>query len=130
MRNATTFGYVMVETVVAMGLLSVSMVAIHGAVRQTVIARGQAQDYTIARFLLEEIVAKAGASSAEARKALINENKEAAFYSGKVHSARFFITKVLPLQAAKVKSIMDDDFAALEIDDVSFGEIVEPAAGA
>ena len=58
MRNATTSGYVMVETVVAMGLLSISMVAIHGAVRQTVIARGQAEDYTVARFLLEETVAK------------------------------------------------------------------------
>ncbi len=58
MRIATTFGYVMVETVVAMGLLSVSMIAIHGSIRQTVIARGQAQDYTIARFLLEEVVAE------------------------------------------------------------------------
>ena len=51
-------GYIFVETVVAMGLLSVSMLVIQGAVRQAIITRGQAQDFTTARFLLEEVMAE------------------------------------------------------------------------
>ncbi len=85
---------------------------------------------SIANKKLTGIFDKAGAKSDEERRALVNENKEAAFYSGKVHSARFFIAKILPLQEAKVKSIMDDDYAALEIEDVSFGELIEPAVKA
>lgn len=48
-------GYILVETIVSMGLLSVGMIAINGAVSQAIITRGQAQDYTIARFLMEQI---------------------------------------------------------------------------
>jgi len=51
-------GYIFFETVVAMALLSISMVAIHAAMRQGILARGQAQDYTVARFLLEKIMAE------------------------------------------------------------------------
>lgn len=58
MSSRARYGYIMVETVVAMGLLSTGMVVIHGAIRQTIIARGQAQDFTVARFLLEEIAAE------------------------------------------------------------------------
>jgi len=48
-------GYIFVETVVALALLSMSALVIQGALRQAVITRGQAQDYTTARFLLEQI---------------------------------------------------------------------------
>lgn len=41
-----------------MGLLSLSMLAINGALRQAILVKGQAQDYTQARFLLEEQIAK------------------------------------------------------------------------
>ncbi len=51
-------GYIFFETVVAMGLLSVSALVIQGALRQAVITRGQAQDYTTARFLLEKMAAE------------------------------------------------------------------------
>lgn len=51
-------GYIFFETVVAMALLSISMVAIHAAMRQGILARGQAQDYTTARFLLEKVMAE------------------------------------------------------------------------
>ncbi len=57
MKRLATPGYIMVETVVAMGLLSIGMVTIQGAVRQAIITRGQAQDYTTARFLMEKVVA-------------------------------------------------------------------------
>ncbi len=51
-----TRGYIFFETVVAMALLSMSALVIQGALRQAIITRGQAQDYTTARFLMEKIV--------------------------------------------------------------------------
>lgn len=48
-------GYIFVETVVAMGVLSLSTLVIQGALRQAILARRQAQDYTIAKFLLENM---------------------------------------------------------------------------
>ncbi|HSV97405.1 MAG TPA: acyl-CoA dehydrogenase [Spirochaetota bacterium] len=84
---------------------------------------------SIAHKKLGEIFEKANAVTEDEKKALINDNREAAFYSGKVHSARFFISKILPLQEAKVKSIKDDDFAALQIEEVAFSEVaVSPAS--
>lgn len=51
-------GYILVEATVALVLLSVSAYAIHGTIRQALITRGQAQDYTQARFLLERIASE------------------------------------------------------------------------
>lgn len=51
-------GYILVETMVALVLLALGSWAIHGTIRQAILARGQAQDYTQVRFLLEEVVAK------------------------------------------------------------------------
>ncbi len=51
-------GYILVETTVALVLLAVGSWAIHATIREAILARGQAQDYTQARFLLEEVVAK------------------------------------------------------------------------
>jgi len=41
-----------------MGLLSVSVVAINASLRQAILVKGEAQDYTQARFLLEQQIAK------------------------------------------------------------------------
>ncbi len=57
-RHGFKDGYIFVETVVAMGVLSISMLVIQGAVRQAIITRGQAQDYTTARFLLKQVAAE------------------------------------------------------------------------
>ncbi len=84
---------------------------------------------SIAHKKLGEIFEKANAMTEEEKKAVINDNREAAFYSGKVHSARFFISKILPLQEGKVKSIKDDDFAALQIEEVAFSEVAVAPAG-
>jgi hypothetical protein len=51
-------GYILVETIVSMGLLSISMLMIQANIRQAVITRGQAQDYTTARILLDDIVGR------------------------------------------------------------------------
>lgn len=52
MRRA---GYIFVETVVAMGVLSISTLVIQDALRQAITTRRQAQDFTTARFLMEKI---------------------------------------------------------------------------
>lgn len=41
-----------------MGLLSISVVAINASLRQAIIIKGEAQDYTQARFILEQQIAK------------------------------------------------------------------------
>ena len=57
MRGRTARGYIFVESLVAMAILSVSAVAIQEAIRQAIIARGEAMDYTTARFLIEKVMA-------------------------------------------------------------------------
>ena len=54
MRNRQA-GYIFVETVVAMGVLSISVLVVQAALRQGILTRAQAQDYTTARFLLEQV---------------------------------------------------------------------------
>jgi hypothetical protein len=51
-------GYIMVETLVAMTILSISSFAIQRAIYQAVSARREAEQITIARYLLEHLVAK------------------------------------------------------------------------
>lgn len=55
MMRSRRAGYIFVETLVAMGILSVSGIVIQDALRQAIYARAQAQDYTTARFLLEKV---------------------------------------------------------------------------
>jgi alkylation response protein AidB-like acyl-CoA dehydrogenase len=76
----------------------------------------------IAYKKLSEIYETKKAKSKDDKLKVMKENKDAAFYSGKIHSARFFITKVLPIQKAKIETIINNDIDALEIDDLSFGE--------
>lgn len=51
-------GYILFETIVALGLLSIGMLAIHNSMSQAMFMRARAQDFTTARFLLEEIMAE------------------------------------------------------------------------
>ena len=46
-------GYILVETVVAMSILSLSILVVHQALDQAITARAQSRDYTSARLLLE-----------------------------------------------------------------------------
>jgi len=50
-------GYILVEAAVAMVLLGLGSFAVHSTIQEAVRTRGQAQDYTHARFLLERLVA-------------------------------------------------------------------------
>lgn len=51
-------GWILLETIVALVLLSVAMVAVNRAMYEAALTRAQAQDYTQARFLLEEKMAE------------------------------------------------------------------------
>jgi hypothetical protein len=51
-------GYILVETVVSLGLLSISIVGIHESLRQAIMVRARAQDYSVARVLMEQLAAE------------------------------------------------------------------------
>lgn len=51
-------GYILIECLVALAVLSTSVFVMQRAMRQSISMRGQARDYTQARFLLEELVAE------------------------------------------------------------------------
>lgn len=67
-------GYLLLETVCAMAVLSITTLAIHAALRQAALTRAQARDFTHARFLLEKLV-----SELEVQPVLFEETKEGAF---------------------------------------------------
>jgi len=81
---------------------------------------------SIADKKLKGLFDSSNAKTKEDKSELINTNKEVAFYSGKVHTSRFFITKILPLQEAKISTLKIDEFDALNIEDIAFGEGVTP----
>ena len=68
----------------------------------------------LAQKKLEEIYAEKGAGDTDAQKALLDEHEDAAFYHGKVQSARFFITQILPGVYAKARSAMTEDISMLD----------------
>jgi len=51
---------------------------------------------------------------------LCKDNKDAAFYSGKIYSARFFVKNVLPEVNAIAESIKTEDMSILDIPEESF----------
>jgi len=51
-------GYILLESVVALTLLSAGTLAIQRGMREALVTEGLARDYTQARFLLEEVVAE------------------------------------------------------------------------
>ena len=69
---------------------------------------------------LEEIYREQGAEGESARAKVVRENRNAAFYFGKIASARFFINHVLTQAGGKVRGIMNDDKSALEMPEFAF----------
>ncbi len=56
-RRRTISGYILLETAVALVLLSVGATTVHRTIQEAIRTRGQAQDYTRVRFLLDQVVA-------------------------------------------------------------------------
>ena len=54
--RSRNLGYILFETLVAMTLLSIGLIAINRAMRETILVRGVSRDHTQARFLLEDLI--------------------------------------------------------------------------
>jgi hypothetical protein len=69
---------------------------------------------------LHEIYRDQGANDEASWKKLLLENRSAAFYFGKIASARFFTNQVLTLAPGKTRGIMNDDKSPLEVPEEGF----------
>ena len=69
----------------------------------------------IAQEKFDAICKEKGADSEEARKSLCEEDDEAKFYWGKLCSADFFATQILPRVDARAESIESGSRSALEV---------------
>lgn len=64
---------------------------------------------------LQDIYRDHNADDEKAKKKVLQENRSAAFYYGKIASAQFFINQVLTLAPGKARAIMRNDKSSLEI---------------
>ena len=64
---------------------------------------------------LEEIWKAQGAADEEKKSKICSENDEARFLEGKVKSARFFVSSLLPQATARAKTILSEDVSALKV---------------
>ncbi len=79
------------------------------------------QAASIAEEKLKVIYAEAGAEKSKGRqRALVRENRDVAFYTGKIASAKFFASEILPTIKGRCEAIKIGDKIALEIADESF----------
>jgi hypothetical protein len=69
----------------------------------------------IAQEKFDAICSEKSADSEEARKSLCEEDAEAKFYWGKVCSAEFFTTQILPRVNARAESIESGSRSAMEV---------------
>jgi hypothetical protein len=64
---------------------------------------------------LQEIYRDHNVKDDKSRRRLLDENRSAAFYFGKMASARFFTNQVLTLAPGKARSIMNNDLSPMEM---------------
>ncbi len=57
-KSPVSHGFILLETLVAMVVLSIGVVAVNRALHEALIARAQARDYTHARFMLEQLMSE------------------------------------------------------------------------
>ncbi len=75
----------------------------------------------IADEKLEQIYKEAGAETDDQKKEVFLSSRDAAFYRGKLASARFFADSILSLAGGKAQSMMTGDLSPVEIPKQSFG---------
>ena len=80
------------------------------------------QSAFVAQEKLAALYKEKGATDVQSREAIIDTNADAAFFSGKVLSAKHFIGTILPVTMGKIASIKWNDISAWEIREESFGE--------
>jgi hypothetical protein len=69
----------------------------------------------LAQQALDKIVSDKGIDATKGLDTLFSENADAAFYSGKLASAKYFISNVTSQATSKANLIMNGNRAALEI---------------
>jgi len=69
---------------------------------------------------LQAIYKAKGADSPATQKALLKEDKEAAFYSGRIASAKFFANDIVTTVKARCEAIKMGDKSALEMTEEAF----------
>lgn len=74
----------------------------------------------IADRRLEEIYSDAKADTPEKKAEVLKTNRSAAFYQGKIASAKFFANSTLSLSKGKARAIMSGERSALDIPEESF----------
>jgi alkylation response protein AidB-like acyl-CoA dehydrogenase len=74
----------------------------------------------IAQKALNKIISEKGVDEKKGLNKLFSENADAAFYSGKLASARYFISNVVIHATSKANMIMNADRAATEISENCF----------
>jgi alkylation response protein AidB-like acyl-CoA dehydrogenase len=74
----------------------------------------------IAKEKLQALFDKAGAKTPEAQAKVIEDQADAAFYSGKVHAGEFFVTNILPQVQSRAATILGGNRSALAIADAAF----------
>jgi hypothetical protein len=78
------------------------------------------QQGIIAKDKLEGIFQKAGASTSEAQAKVVSDQVDAAFYSGKIHTADFFASNILPKVQSTAATILTGNKSALAIPEAAF----------
>ncbi len=78
------------------------------------------QQAVIAGEKLDAIFQKAGAATEEAQARIIDETADAAFYSGKIHGAEFFVNNILPKVQSTATTILNANRSALKIRETAF----------
>ncbi|MCK9275240.1 MAG: acyl-CoA dehydrogenase [Syntrophales bacterium] len=78
------------------------------------------QGADIALEKLDAIYKEAGADTVEKQKALAENNTEAAFYEGKIASAKFFASEILPTVRTRCEIVKAGEIIPVEIAEVSF----------
>ncbi|MCG8615678.1 MAG: acyl-CoA dehydrogenase, partial [Desulfobacterales bacterium] len=68
-----------------------------------------------------KLAKKAGGLDPEKVAAKAAKNKDAAYYAGQIHSARFFINTILPATCGKMDAVQEGDTCLEEISELSFG---------
>ena len=74
----------------------------------------------VATDKLNALYAEKGAESIGQKRALVRENADAAFYTGRIASAKFFAVEILTTVKARCEAIKMGDKTALEIPEESF----------
>lgn len=76
----------------------------------------------VAKEALQKICLQKGVDTEDkaALKTLSSENSDAAFYTGKIASSRYFIKHILPEVGAAMKAIKSEDLSMLDIPEEAF----------